>query len=536
MAMNVRVVMCGLVALGMTAGVAGVRQVSAAAADEAAVRQTAELYLQGHATGRGEFMRQAFHPDAKLFSVRDGKVSQVTLDEFVGRLKGKPADDEAKRKRRVASVDVTGTAAVAKIDLDYPDAHIVDYMSLLKVDGSWKIVNKSFHVDRKLGRPSREGGPVRRPRRARFVPGGVARGGGRRLARGRRAMIRSGRYTFWVVQLAGWGALALSHIVLSAPAMSGRPVSDWGGVVFYKVTKSAVGLVFSLGLYRLYRGMLERGASLVSLGLAAAALSFPVGAAWLVAVGLICHRVVNFDNFGRDTLNAGFVFVAWSALYFSFSYRRQLEVETERALRATAHAAEARLRMLQYQVNPHFLFNSLNAIRALVDENPAAAREMITRLADFFRYSLESGKASLVPLVDEVEAASNYLNIQKGRFEEGLDVSFDVAPEALGARVPGFLLQPLVENAVKYGLETSGPPLKVRVEARVSDEVLGIEVRNTGRWVEPSGPGPNGTGTGLENLRERLRFAFAGRGRLDVREDGDWVLARIELPLPEGAS
>ncbi|HEU4409125.1 MAG TPA: histidine kinase [Polyangiaceae bacterium] len=346
-----------------------------------------------------------------------------------------------------------------------------------------------------------------------------------------------GRYGFWTVQLVGWGALALSHIALATPVMTGRPVADWGSLVAYKVTKSVAGLVLSLGLYRLYRRLLERGASLVTLGLVAAALSFPVGAVWLSGVGIICHGRVNLENFGRDTLNAGFIFIAWSALYFSFSYRRQLEVETERALRATAHAAEARLRMLQYQVNPHFLFNSLNAIRALIDENPAAAREMVTRLADFFRYSLESGKAGLVPLGEEVEAASNYLNIQKGRFEEGLDVSFDVAPEALSARVPGFLLQPLVENAVKYGLETSGPPLKVRVEARVSDEVLGIEVRNSGRWVEPSsGRGPNGTGTGLENLRERLRFAFAGRGRLDVREDGDWVLARVELPRPGGAA
>ncbi|HEU4409124.1 MAG TPA: nuclear transport factor 2 family protein [Polyangiaceae bacterium] len=137
------------VAAVTTAVVAGVARASAAG-DEAAVRQTAELYIQGQATGRGEFMRQAFHPDAKLFSVRDGKVSQVPLDEFVGKFTGKPRDDEAKRKRRVVSVDVSGTAAVAKIDLDYPDAHIVDYMSLLKVDGSWKIVNKTFHADRKL--------------------------------------------------------------------------------------------------------------------------------------------------------------------------------------------------------------------------------------------------------------------------------------------------------------------------------------------------------------------------------------------------
>lgn len=145
----------GMATLGvMAAGALGAVRASAAAADEAAVRQTAEIYFQGQATGRGEFMRQAFHPDAKLFSIRDGKVSQLTLDEFVGRFKGQPAPDEAKRKRRVVSVDVTGTAAMAKIDLDNPDVHFVDYMSLLKVDGSWKIVNKTFYADRKLGEGS----------------------------------------------------------------------------------------------------------------------------------------------------------------------------------------------------------------------------------------------------------------------------------------------------------------------------------------------------------------------------------------------
>ncbi len=518
MAKRWRVVTLGFVTLGAAAVALGAAGRAGAAGDEAGVRQAAELYLQGQATGRGEFMRQAFHPDAKLFSMRDGKVAQLTLDEFVGRFTGKPAADEAKRKRRVVSVDVTGTAAVAKIDLDHPDAHIVDHLALLKVDGSWKIVNKTFHVDKKLSRTR----PFTSTRSYREQ--GLSR---RQEVRG----AMRGRHGFWVVQLVGWGALALCYIALSVPAVAGKGGAAWAELVAYKVTKSAVGLLLSLGLYRLYRGLLERGVSFVALGLAAAAASFPVGAVWITAVALLSRGQIRFDNFGRDTINAGFVFVAWSALYFSFSYRRQLEVETERALRATAYAAEARLRMLQYQVNPHFLFNSLNAIRALVDEDPAAARVMITRLADFFRYSLESGKAGLVPLGEEVEAVSNYLDIQKGRFEEGLDVSFDVAPEALGARVPGFLLQPLVENAVKYGLETSAPPLRVRVEARVSAAVLGIEVRNSGRWVAPSAPGPNGTGTGLENLRERLGFASAGRGRLDVREEGEWVLARVELPL-----
>ena len=121
----------------------------AAAAEEAAARQSIEHYFQGHATGSGEEFKKVFHPDSKLFFIRDGKLTQWTSEEYIARAPGKPAADEAKRKRSVESIDISGNAAVAKLLLDYPDAKITDYMSLLKIDGEWKIVNKTFYVERK---------------------------------------------------------------------------------------------------------------------------------------------------------------------------------------------------------------------------------------------------------------------------------------------------------------------------------------------------------------------------------------------------
>ena len=117
--------------------------------EEAAVRQTLDYYLQGHATGNGEFHKKAFHPEAKLFWIRDGQFAQRTSAEYIAGSSGKPAPDEAQRKRSIASVDVTGNAAIAKIILDYPSGRFTDYMSLLKVDGQWKIVNKKFVVEPK---------------------------------------------------------------------------------------------------------------------------------------------------------------------------------------------------------------------------------------------------------------------------------------------------------------------------------------------------------------------------------------------------
>ena len=130
---------------------AGGAWMSAPTADEAAVRATLEHYIQGHATGDGAHMRLAFHPAARLFWSSADTLATRTSEEYIARMPGKPAADEATgaRKRRIERVDVTGNAATGKIVLDYPDAYIVDYMSLLKTNGEWKIINKIFMTEMK---------------------------------------------------------------------------------------------------------------------------------------------------------------------------------------------------------------------------------------------------------------------------------------------------------------------------------------------------------------------------------------------------
>lgn len=118
-------------------------------AEELAVRAAIEHYFRAHATGLGEHHRKVFHPESKLFFIREGKFTQLTSEEYIARSPGKPAADEAQRKRTIEMVDITGDAAVAKLVLDYPEAKLTDYMSLLKVDGEWKIVNKIFSVERR---------------------------------------------------------------------------------------------------------------------------------------------------------------------------------------------------------------------------------------------------------------------------------------------------------------------------------------------------------------------------------------------------
>lgn len=125
------------------------RELRASEAEAVAARVPLESYISAHATGNPEYIRKAFFPDAKIMAFRDGKLLNLSVEEFASRFSGKPAADESQRKRRIDSLDITGNAGVARIVLDYPDATLVDYMSLLKVDGEWKIVNKVFNVEPK---------------------------------------------------------------------------------------------------------------------------------------------------------------------------------------------------------------------------------------------------------------------------------------------------------------------------------------------------------------------------------------------------
>lgn len=207
--------------------------------------------------------------------------------------------------------------------------------------------------------------------------------------------------------------------------------------------------------------------------------------------------------------------------------------ERERAMRALATAQQSQLLMLRYQVNPHFLFNVLNSIWALVDENPAAIRALVTRLSKFLRYSLATANTAFVTLDEEIGAVRNYLEIQRTRFEQKLECEIDVSPEAGSVTIPPFLLQPLVENAIKFGMRTSRMPLRVRILARFRGDTLRIRVVNSGAWVTPdAASGEEGTGIGLANIRQRIGELFPGNAELRSFHRGGWVSFRLRLRFP----
>jgi hypothetical protein len=238
-------------------------------------------------------------------------------------------------------------------------------------------------------------------------------------------------------------------------------------------------------------------------------------------------------------IGAALPLFGWSLLRLGLQYNTALRQQREHALRAVAVARDAQLRMLAYQLNPHFLFNALNSIRALINENPPRARDMVTALAGFLRYALVERPLHVALLEEEVASVRGYLAIEKVRFEERLDARLEADPAALRCEVPAFLLNPLVENAVKHGAAgTADAPLVLRVEARiVGSSRLRIMVENTGGWrdgrtpthAESSEDGAPG-GVGLANVRARLAALHPGDHRFEVEETDGHVRVVVELP------
>jgi LytS/YehU family sensor histidine kinase len=217
----------------------------------------------------------------------------------------------------------------------------------------------------------------------------------------------------------------------------------------------------------------------------------------------------------------------WSGIYFGIKYWQKWQTEQENVLQANFLADKAQLEVLRYQLNPHFLFNALNSIRASVDEDQNRAKKMITQLSEFLRHSLLSAEKKEIPLQEELEAVQNYLAIEKIRFEEKLEVEYEIEESAQDFKVPCLLLNPLVENAIKHGLQTSPKPLKIRISATMENEKLVLEVANTGKLDNLHNS--NGTKIGLKNVRERLEKLYGGKGNFEIKQDGKFVKARIEI-------
>ena len=347
---------------------------------------------------------------------------------------------------------------------------------------------------------------------------------------------------FWLLQLFGWAAYGLMIYLTFLPVLSseGSPFR----LLHIKLVRASIGFLLTSLLHYIYKRCRTRALGFGSIAVVSVTCSALFGCLWVVCANFYLWLIdpasfllaKSLAGAPREALDYASIILAWSALYFGIKYWQDSQRERERRLEASALANQAQLDMLRYQLNPHFLFNALNSLRASIDEDPQRAKRMVTEFSEFLRYTLLNDASLQVTLREEVEAIRNYLAIEKIRFEDKLEVTFDVEPTAEEFQLPGFLIHPLVENAIKYGMHAGQTPLVIHLSARSdTSHSLHVEVANTGRWIEAADghDHSNGTGLGLRSIRRRLEHHFPGQSSFDIRERDGWIRAQIEIDRRE---
>lgn len=333
-------------------------------------------------------------------------------------------------------------------------------------------------------------------------------------------------FSFWPLQIGGWGLMLLVPVLFLVTGSITDP-----STLCYGFTRPVNGFLITLALRPCCSWALAR-----------------FGKHWLLVpvIFLVSLALAHVELMGVDrlVLACGFpavpratgvaiyfirvaIFMIWLLLYFGIkSIKLHAEIEQE--------FQQSELKLLRSQVNPHFLLNALATIMA-VRKDEAMVSQVTQSLADYLRFSLaqESQDQFKHPLGQEVTALENYLLVEKIRFQEKLESRLEVSEEAYAAHVPTALIQPLLENAIKYGQQTSPPPLCIAIEARLSEGRLLLMVENTGRWVEPHGPGS--TGLGIANLRKRLHLLYGDQAELTFDRTATAVRAQVSLPVSKTA-
>ncbi len=229
------------------------------------------------------------------------------------------------------------------------------------------------------------------------------------------------------------------------------------------------------------------------------------------------------------------ILVAWAGVYLFIKFWREWLIQKFQTEQALLREENARLKMLRYQLNPHFLFNTLSSLRAMIREDQEKATVMVGKISDYLRYTLVNKSETSVPLEAELTAAENYIQIEKIRFGDKLKVDMDIEDQCLAFKVPGFIIHPLVENAIKYGMETSPMPLKVKIKAVKILNRLTITISNTGKWI-PEGDVKSGTGTGLKNVRDRLAQIYPNNHAFEIEKGAETVQVVMEIYLMDNGN
>ena len=336
---------------------------------------------------------------------------------------------------------------------------------------------------------------------------------------------------YWTLQIGGWTLYAVIQIIFSALA------SDSGGLSFQRAIFLTFEAIFCLLLTHNLRNIINHWhwlqarmsvliprviASVLILGFMIYFLRIPIS----VPLGMFNSQVA-FDirNILGLTIIYALIFFLWCVLYFIYNYFERYNT----SLKLEASIREIELNNLKSQLNPHFIFNALNSIRALVDENPVKSKEAINQLSNILRNSLMTGKRGLTKFDEELKIVQDYLGLESIRFEERLQTHFEIDPESRDFLIPPLMIQTLVENGIKHGISKLTAGGVIHMKASVRNDRLTIQVRNSGQYINRSNQPTSGLG--LENTRHRLALIYGESASFRILAENDtFVLTEIEIP------
>lgn len=346
--------------------------------------------------------------------------------------------------------------------------------------------------------------------------------------------MKKGLSKYWICQLSGWGAL-FSVTAFFYQSLSVRKVND-----FYLLISISAGLGI---LFTHLMRMVIREYKFLDKPIRKQIFSF-IGVTLIFAIVYSCtdlavDKLFDLkDNSGpklslqneiaRNSINNFFLLTIWNLIYYTFHYverNRRQEVDT---LKLQSLVKELELKTIKSHINPHFIFNALNSIRALVDENPSRARTAITELSNILRSSMQTEKLETVPLERELSIVKDYLALEKMRFEERLNIEMDIDENTLDQPVPPMMLQTLVENAIKHGISKKLTGGTVRVISDYVNNHHELVVQNSGQLNGHI----NGDGFGVRSTQDRLNLLYQGKATFAIRNiDAEMVESRITMPL-----